>query len=876
MAAVESEEERIGEGPEGQEEKERHLTKLKKSRKERRHVEHVAVPQEPLPQSEVEPQTSPSDPVAGPSQVVAVSDSAGSSKQRRSIIRDRGPLYDDPSLPVGWTRKLKQRKSGRSAGKFDVYLINSEGKAFRSKVELIAYFQKVGDTTTNPNDFDFTVTGRGSPSRRDKKPPKTPKVVKPSGRGRGRPKGSGKMRKATEGVAMKRVIEKSPGKLFVKMPYGKVESATETTPSTSKVSSPALPSVKSRPGRKRKSEQDLPAPQQITPKKRGRKPASAPSATTPATASSSSASTSSTPAAGGYTAAAIMAAEAKRRATKESSSKPVVQETALPIKKRKTRETVEERETVPTPGSSTTDPGRMTSSEGEAGPKEPTQTSQVHFASLERSQSQSQTQSSASQESHSHGHKTHKGRKHKEKSGDGENKDEEMSEEVDETRGRGICSSRSSTSPSKSHKRKERSPHKHHHHHHHHHRHHYRHQPSSPLSHTKLPSESHSQSQPKTELHTESESAAPKLPSPSHLSPPPCPIQMLQTPDPGQIQADTQLPMTHSSPTTRHPPPPQPRQPKTPPTVQHTTQPSAQDAPPPSEPQVLQAHPPQTRNPQPQAHSPVAQPQLQTRTPFQTLRRPQLQTKSRTHHSAETQIQPGTTAEPQMQPRNTAEPHLRHQPRSPAQTQSAHSPRPQTPPVTQPSTHISPTLQRQLLIQSRPQLRQPLVQSRPPQDRARQQFQQIQPLPPRPQLQHLPPQQISLRMASVPNLATVQQSDQPQDLSTTSFTRSMEGRPRTEIRVEAELISEIRETIGGSNSTASPPSSFRYDPPERSGTEDSVGLVSGTESLPRLSVDSEATAEGMELRDMVPSSAVPCPSREETVESRTAVSESVS
>ncbi|KAK6466720.1 methyl-CpG-binding protein 2 [Huso huso] len=422
MAAAESGEEILEKSEDqeqpGQKEKPPKPKKLKKEKEGGRDEEGLQpAPPPPSSAEQLQPRSSteagraePCESAAGAaSSAPAPPEPAVSPKQRRSIIRDRGPLYDDPSLPQGWARKLKQRKSGRSAGKYDVYLINPEGKAFRSKVELIAYFQKVGDTTTDPNDFDFTVTGRGSPSRRDKKPPKKPKVVKASGRGRGRPKGSGKLRLASEGVAVQRVVEKSPGKLLVKMPF---------VPPASKPQTGGV-AVKKRPGRKRKPEQE---PRGGAPKKRGRKPvAAAAVAAVGVGVAGGSGSQGTIPAAASL--AAAQAVEARKRAPLAGK----VHDTALPIKKRKTRETVEEPEPPPPPPPPPAAP-----------------------AVLEKGASPGKGAKVAKSS----------GRKHKEE-GDGSS-----------SGGRG--------SPPKGHKKKEKPQHRHHHNPHHHHHHHHHHHPSSP------------------------------------------------------------------------------------------------------------------------------------------------------------------------------------------------------------------------------------------------------------------------------------------------------------------------------------------------------------------------------------------------------------
>ena len=67
------------------------------------------------------------------------------------------------TLPFGWKRKVSQRKSGASAGRYEVFIIGPTGKRFRSRNELKTFFEKTGETKLNPDDFDFSTFGRNNP-----------------------------------------------------------------------------------------------------------------------------------------------------------------------------------------------------------------------------------------------------------------------------------------------------------------------------------------------------------------------------------------------------------------------------------------------------------------------------------------------------------------------------------------------------------------------------------------------------------------------------------------------------------------------------------------------------------------------------------------
>lgn len=62
------------------------------------------------------------------------------------------------TMPPGWSREVRQRKSGKTAGKIDVYIISPHGQRFCSKASLKAFLQKNVEETFDVSLIDFAST----------------------------------------------------------------------------------------------------------------------------------------------------------------------------------------------------------------------------------------------------------------------------------------------------------------------------------------------------------------------------------------------------------------------------------------------------------------------------------------------------------------------------------------------------------------------------------------------------------------------------------------------------------------------------------------------------------------------------------------------
>ncbi|XP_068939987.1 methyl-CpG-binding domain protein 4 [Petaurus breviceps papuanus] len=78
--------------------------------------------------------------------------------------QDGGTIMEcSKSVPCGWERIVKQRLSGKTAGKYDVYFISPEGVKLRSKSLLACYLHQSGETSLKPEDFDFRAPPKSYP-----------------------------------------------------------------------------------------------------------------------------------------------------------------------------------------------------------------------------------------------------------------------------------------------------------------------------------------------------------------------------------------------------------------------------------------------------------------------------------------------------------------------------------------------------------------------------------------------------------------------------------------------------------------------------------------------------------------------------------------
>ncbi|XP_054719567.1 uncharacterized protein LOC129229309 [Uloborus diversus] len=73
-----------------------------------------------------------------------------------SSLKKRSKINSSGNLPDGWKTEAIQRKSGKTAGKVDVYIVSPEGIKFRCKRDLAA-FLKNSKSSLNVDSFSFST-----------------------------------------------------------------------------------------------------------------------------------------------------------------------------------------------------------------------------------------------------------------------------------------------------------------------------------------------------------------------------------------------------------------------------------------------------------------------------------------------------------------------------------------------------------------------------------------------------------------------------------------------------------------------------------------------------------------------------------------------
>ncbi|XP_063147704.1 methyl-CpG-binding domain protein 4 isoform X2 [Candoia aspera] len=77
--------------------------------------------------------------------------------QQEAAVPLEFPVYHQ-ALPEGWEKIIKQRRNGRTAGKYDVCFVSPQGLKFRSKRALLNYFKENREIILTAEDFDFTAS----------------------------------------------------------------------------------------------------------------------------------------------------------------------------------------------------------------------------------------------------------------------------------------------------------------------------------------------------------------------------------------------------------------------------------------------------------------------------------------------------------------------------------------------------------------------------------------------------------------------------------------------------------------------------------------------------------------------------------------------